>query len=430
MHCSTDHPLEFAAVTIGRSVADRPLVAKVSPQAPDACRVLLVAGQHGDEPLAREAVAEFLRTFRPADASGPSLQLGVVECVNPDGAAAGRRCNAEGVDLNRDHQRLAAPETQALHQFARRLRPHLIIDVHTYPPRRKQLLRRGLEHCCEVYVDTANNPAVAASGVRQPSWRKIVNRVRDAGFCSGRYTMVTRRGRVRHSTPDAVDARNGLALRFGAAGVLLEGRQPTRFDPPTAAERTRRALTAAIGAVFESLDAAPPTRRQTLPNAVPVRSRYIDVPDSPPLEFTNVRTGAQRRVELPGPYSSGLHVTGRVTPPAAYAVPRRLKTLLDLLARHGFEASAAPADSTAVERILIDLAVPSPRPLRPPRRITTTTTSDRVALADYAVFRITPENRRALCVLLEPTSKYGLCRYPEFGLEPRTGDVYPIVRLH
>ena len=47
-------------------------------------------------------------------------------------------------------------------------------------------------------------------------------------------TRVTEKGRVRHSTPDVVDARNALALRYRLPTVLVEGRRWSRGDPPTA----------------------------------------------------------------------------------------------------------------------------------------------------------------------------------------------------
>ena len=45
-----------------------------------------------------------------------------------------------------------------------------------------------------------------------------------------RYTIVTKSGRVRHSTPNVMDARNSLALRYNILTILLEGKNPRRKE--------------------------------------------------------------------------------------------------------------------------------------------------------------------------------------------------------
>ncbi len=200
--------------TIGHSVNGRPLVVRHVGREDAAKRVLIIAGQHGDEHLAREAVAALLDgDFRQ------EIQVAALSDANPDGSAANQRRNAAGVDLNRDHQLLTSPETQAIHAFARRWRPQVIVDMHTYPPRRKHLLARGLVHCNDVFIDIANNPTACAGAawadVLRESLPRWINTVRGHDFRCDRYTIVTKDGRVRHSTPDVKDARNGLSAQFG-----------------------------------------------------------------------------------------------------------------------------------------------------------------------------------------------------------------------
>ena len=129
--------------TIGRSVEGRPIRAvKVGrPRAP--IRVLVVGQIHGTE-LAGRAVTRRLRGFRPPR----GVELWLIDELNPDGAAAGTRQNARGVDLNRNFpfgwrpmgqpfdtyhsgpQALSEPESRAAADLIERVRPRVTIYYH------------------------------------------------------------------------------------------------------------------------------------------------------------------------------------------------------------------------------------------------------------------------------------------------------------
>jgi murein peptide amidase A len=82
---------------IGHSVEGREIVAERIGD-PAAERVALVVGViHGDEPAGLK-VTDALRRVGPV----AGVQIWVIDRLNPDGAAAGARKNARGVDLNRD----------------------------------------------------------------------------------------------------------------------------------------------------------------------------------------------------------------------------------------------------------------------------------------------------------------------------------------
>ncbi|UCF20531.1 MAG: murein tripeptide amidase MpaA [Gemmatimonadota bacterium] len=63
----------------------------------DSCKLLIFAGIHGEEPETTFALSRALRHL-----SRPSLQCAVVLAANPDGLIRGTRCNARGVELNRN----------------------------------------------------------------------------------------------------------------------------------------------------------------------------------------------------------------------------------------------------------------------------------------------------------------------------------------
>jgi murein peptide amidase A len=128
---------------IGHSVRGRAITARVlgSDSAPR--RVLLVGCIHGNECAGQAILAAVAR--RPV----PDLtQLWLVSSMNPDGAAAGTRQNARGVDLNRNFpyrwRRLldptyfsgpspvSEPETHVAMTLIRRIRPKVTIWYHQH----------------------------------------------------------------------------------------------------------------------------------------------------------------------------------------------------------------------------------------------------------------------------------------------------------
>jgi protein MpaA len=129
-------------VEIGRSVEDRPIVARR--RGTPGGRVVLVIGViHGDEDAGTE-ILDRLETLPVPD----DVDLWLVESMNPDGQSAGRRTNANQVDLNRNFPRRWAPlgqpgdwqyagtgaasepETAAMVTFITSIEPDLAIWYH------------------------------------------------------------------------------------------------------------------------------------------------------------------------------------------------------------------------------------------------------------------------------------------------------------
>lgn len=100
-------------------------------------RVLVLCRQHGDEPASTEAVLGLVHRLAVGGdpllrASLSRVTLYVMPMVNPDGAEANTRVSGVGADLNRDWGVFRQPETRAVADAARRLRPHLVIDAHNW----------------------------------------------------------------------------------------------------------------------------------------------------------------------------------------------------------------------------------------------------------------------------------------------------------
>lgn len=86
--------MPWAPTTYGRSVLGLPLEV----WRPTArCELLVFAAIHGEEPETTYALSRALRQL-----GEPPVHAAVVLAANPDGLLRGTRCNARGVDLNRN----------------------------------------------------------------------------------------------------------------------------------------------------------------------------------------------------------------------------------------------------------------------------------------------------------------------------------------
>lgn len=129
-------PDRWSTGSIGTSARGRDLTALVRAVDAPARTVLVVGGVHGNEPVSPPAVRAMVDATVPDD-----LELWLVPLLNPDGSAAGTRCNANGVDLNRNFSwdwrpstggpaPFSEPETDAVRALVERLAPDLVVWVH------------------------------------------------------------------------------------------------------------------------------------------------------------------------------------------------------------------------------------------------------------------------------------------------------------
>ena len=86
--------IRLPSLEYGRSVLGAPLL--YSPCKGE-CKLLVMAGIHGEEPETTFLLSRVLRAF-----DEPFDSIAFILCANPDGVALGTRGNANGVDLNRN----------------------------------------------------------------------------------------------------------------------------------------------------------------------------------------------------------------------------------------------------------------------------------------------------------------------------------------
>jgi len=409
-----------------------------STQAP--LKVLILTGQHGDERPARRTVEQLL-TIAPEELAVrlPNVQLAIVPEANPDGCAVRARGNADDIDLNRDHQLLFSRETAAVHQFVRQWQPHVTLDLHSYPSRRLHLLARNLVLDHDVFLDVPSHPAILARSSNPNAGevlRSLLRTIARHDIRADRYTIVAASGRARHSTSDVVDARNGLALRYGTFTILLENRQPRHDDSAEERQRLRSAQERALWTVLEWLarhhDWFPPPTLSASPepgSPVPVHFKYASNGHKLRMLCRDVRHGESVSVTF-SRYFASLEARRTVLLPTAYAVPIEFEALTSVLQRHGFASSSQRTSRwSTIERLRIERVRASRQPDRAVRKIVLVPYRMRMELDRYEIFPTRQLGGDALAVYLEPESKHGLHRFEIMQVPLVAPSWYPVLRV-
>ena len=203
-----------------------------------ACRIALVAGQHGDEPLG----VEYAEQLGEPDWLREGITLAVLPRANPDGVTQSMRLNAHGIDLNRDHLQLQALETSAIHRFLHSFRPTLVVDLHQFKTRRRWMMQNGWEHGADVCVDWTTSPA-AGNAVLEAAEQlggAVLREMSALSWRVNRYVVRSGNGTLRPSSPKLLSLLNYSAVRFGVPSILVEVREPTKRERRSAGEERAR----------------------------------------------------------------------------------------------------------------------------------------------------------------------------------------------
>lgn len=125
--------LPFQAVSIlGYSVQKRPIYGLKF--GTGKTRVLLWSQMHGNESSTTKALFDcfngFISKSKPFQTILNTCTVFVIPILNPDGAKAYTRFNANGVDLNRDAQQLSQPESKLLRQVYTDFKPNYCFNLH------------------------------------------------------------------------------------------------------------------------------------------------------------------------------------------------------------------------------------------------------------------------------------------------------------
>lgn len=97
-------------------------------------RILMWSQMHGNESTSTKAIFDLINLFSGSvegvNALLEDCSICIIPMLNPDGAKAYTRLNANGVDLNRDAQNLSQPESIMLKDSFNAFKPHYCLNLH------------------------------------------------------------------------------------------------------------------------------------------------------------------------------------------------------------------------------------------------------------------------------------------------------------
>lgn len=120
----------FQVSTIGTSVNELPIYRVKIGSGPK--KVLMWSQMHGNESTTTKALFDVFNSLssKRIDSIAKKCTLYVIPILNPDGAKAYTRENANGVDLNRDAQELSQPESKVLRNQFETIKPDYCFNLH------------------------------------------------------------------------------------------------------------------------------------------------------------------------------------------------------------------------------------------------------------------------------------------------------------
>ncbi|MGF1556661.1 M14 family zinc carboxypeptidase [Paucihalobacter sp.] len=121
----------FKVDVVGHSVKNIPIETITFGNGPT--KILMWSQMHGNESTTTKALFDVLNTLIMEPSLNPffdELTVCIVPMLNPDGAFAYTRVNANQFDLNRDAQELTQPESKILRQVYNSFKPDYCFNLH------------------------------------------------------------------------------------------------------------------------------------------------------------------------------------------------------------------------------------------------------------------------------------------------------------
>ena len=426
--------------------------------------VYLQANIHGGEVEGKEAAQMLLRDLTHGRLSSllDSLVLLVVPIYNADGNdrmgpgernrpgqngpdLVGQNPNGLGLNLNRDYVKLEAPESRAAAELIVAWDPDLFMDLHT---------TNGSYHGYVLtYAPGLNPNSNPATDFMRNRFLPVVRERLQRRH--GQQTFPY--GNFRSQDPDSLalgwetyDARprfgtNWMGLR-GRLAVLSEGYSNADF-------RTR--IKATYNFVVEVLSLAA-EQRSAIKSLVQASSRWradslavrsvLAPPSIQPViaEITRSagegaggfarrqRTGVYRSIRMP--VFDRFAASRKELLPAAYLIPPRLRSVVELLRRQGVEVDSlsepwrGPVQSFAVESLTVGPLFEGHRTVQAEGFWAGEARDTAITAGWYLVSMAQPLGVLA-AYLLEPASEDGVVTWNLLDREVQPGTAYPLLRL-
>lgn len=122
----------YQTAVVGQSVLGKPIYQLLLGSGKT--KIFMWSQMHGNESTTTKALFDFINFLHSDTPESITILKAFTFCllpmVNPDGAEAYTRENANGVDLNRDAQNLTQPESVVLRQVFETFQPHYAYNLH------------------------------------------------------------------------------------------------------------------------------------------------------------------------------------------------------------------------------------------------------------------------------------------------------------
>jgi hypothetical protein len=429
--------------TLGYSQKGQPIICVLSKNehAAKTLRVLFIGGQHGNEASPREALLDFLDDFthNRVNVDFSNLQFAIIPQVNPDGGDDYKRDNASGIDLNRDHVLLSAPENVALHTFIQGFNPHVTIDMHEYQPYRASWENWGYIRQFDIQLGGLTNMATDA-GIREFQNKialpQIKNELENAGMTFNEYLLgfLPENERMRRSTVDISDGRQSFGIT-GTMSFIIEGINGR--TPIYKLERRVNAQKATVVALLlffskntEKIVSMVGQARANLasakPKTIPVRQEHF--PDGSTTEYKLLDMKTQKdSTFVIRDFHPQVKSQLNIKPVKAFLIPKTDTTLVLLLKKHripfenqrkgnlnAHHYSISTINTDTIEEV----------PTRLPR---VTEKKQKINRAEYLYVPTAGRHFLWLHLVLDPRSSLSLVNYPEFEYLLKENSVYSIL---
>lgn len=123
---------KFEKKTLGKSFEDRDIY--LFKTGKGKTKVLFWSQMHGNEPISTQALVDLMNFFCENNEIQKSIlencTIFFIPLVNPDGAEAFSRRNAQEIDLNRDAIKKTAPESKILDEIINKIHPDFAFNLH------------------------------------------------------------------------------------------------------------------------------------------------------------------------------------------------------------------------------------------------------------------------------------------------------------
>lgn len=409
-------------------------------------KVLVFAQQHGNEQSGKEAALLLTEKIISGEFNYlfDKIDLILVPQMNPDGSEKDERRNGAGIDLNRNHLLLTAPETRGLHNIFNEYLPEVTLDVHEYGPFSESWMNEGYIKNFDEQLGTSTNPNIDDGLIalaKNDAIPFVDSAVTNNGFSFNEYILGGPPGkeRMRFSTVDINDGRNSFGV-YNTLSFILEGKNGKNSSDNINHRKTGQyiAIKGLLDFVFsnaEKIKEEVNSSRKSLIDSnttekAIIRMEHIKGSKSvDSLTYLSLKSGRDTTVYLPEFHDSVKTILS-VKIPKAYLIHESDSNLVNFLKNHNiqYENYETSPDDEIYQYIILDREK-----------------SVDEELENYFVnverFKISPGNidqkyllipmnqpaSKMLIQAFEPQSMLGLIQYDEY--EYLLSESYPILRL-